>query len=142
LKTTVDRASVLGVVTEIRDGYAWNEGNAIGHLWESAKDSITATEAFEASTPVRRLAMLHEDAISSAHLGECKRRLTALLIHHECKQRNVAVGEKATETFERLTGLPLKSATSMDQTACAWLKFIEGWGFGGLVLAGAGHRSA
>lgn len=142
LERSVDRESVLGVIAAIRDGHAWNEDNAIGRLWAGAKDSITTTEAFKASTPVRRLAMLHGDAISSAHLGECKRKFTALLIHHECKQRNVAVGKKATETFEKLTGLPLTSATSMNQTACAWLKFVEVWGLGGLVLAGPGHRSA
>lgn len=142
LVPTVNREAVLGGIAALREGYVWNCKNKVETLWANKDESFTTSEQFKRSSPIERLGLLHTHATSSAHVNECRRRITALFIHHECKQKGVSTGKKAAEDLARMTGLPFTSAKDVDPTAQSWLRFMEVWGLGGLVIPGYGHKAA
>lgn len=146
LKTTVNDGLVLGAMTALSSGLSWREDkdNKIEDLWAAEESAITSTR-FKRSSPVERLAILHDSSISTAYSSEYKRRITALLIHHELKQNRKSASDAATRQLQRLSELSRKpSANIKAVSACAnsWLKFVEAWGLGGLVLPGPEHQSA
>jgi hypothetical protein len=144
LKSTVNREAILGAVAALRDGCSWNAENKIEDLW-AAEDSVITSVRFKQSSPEERLTMLHESSISSAYWSEYKRRITALLIQHERKQTRKSTSNAATEQIHRLKKLsvkPLANTKGVLLTASAWLRFVEVWGLGGLVMPGPGHQRA
>lgn len=136
LKPTVDRTTVHGAVTALRAGLLWS---GMDRLW-AADQSVTASARFSDSPPIRRLGMLHELALSSGHAVECRRRITALLIHHECKQKRIPMVKKSMNELSKVAGISLENANDIIPTARAWLRFIKIWGLGGLAMPGPGHK--
>lgn len=142
IKPTVEPAVVRGAIKALREGHVWNCENNIEDLW-AGDNPILISDDFKRSSPMRRLGMLHADAISSVHSNECKRRITALLIHDGHKQAASIVedsNELPAAELAQLIGLPAVSAKNAISTARGWLRFIGAWGLGGLVLPGPGHR--
>lgn len=144
LKSTVDREAVLGAVAALRNGLSWNVKNNIEDLW-AAEDSVITSDRFKRSSPAERLTMLYESSISTAYWSEYKRRVTALLIHHEGKQGRKSTSNAATEKARKLktlAGRSLADAKCLSLTANAWLRFVGVWGLGGLVMPGPGQQRA
>jgi hypothetical protein len=139
LESTVSRETVLGAIAALRDGLSWHCENSIEGLW-LAYDAVVASERFKCSLPAERLNMLHESVILTAYSTEYKRRITALLIQHERKQDRTSTGETATEKLQRLTGMSSANAKDVAPTAAGWLRFVEVWGLGGLLMPGPGHK--
>jgi hypothetical protein len=146
-KATVSSELVLGAVAALLSGVSWIEdkNNKIEDLWAAEEFAITS-ERFKLSSPVERLAILHNSSVSTAFSSEYKRRITALLIQHELKQNRKSASNAATGQVRKLRKLSKKSPMN-DQAVslCAnsWLRFVEaGWGLGGLVLPGPGHHGA
>jgi transposase len=136
LKSTVNREAILGAVAALRDGCSWNAENKIEDLW-AAEDSVITSVRFKQSSP--------EERLTSAYWSEYKRRITALLIQHERKQTRKSTSNAATEQIHRLKKLsvkPLANTKGVLLTASAWLRFVEVWGLGGLVMPGPGHQRA
>jgi hypothetical protein len=140
-------------LTALEDGHKWITENDVSDLWVS-KDPVTADGPSEDISPLQRLAMLYESVLSSEHSNEVKRRLTALLIHHECQVNRIPVsklmgkgkrkefgkGKDWNCEFAKPTGVSFGTATDALNTAYAWIKFIKAWGLGGLVMPAPGYR--
>jgi len=139
LKCTVSRETVLGAIAALRDGLSWHSENSVESLWLDY-DVVVASERFKCSPPTERLNMLHESVISTSYASEYKRRITALLIQHERKQDRTSTGETTTGKLQRLTGMSSANAKDVAPTASGWLRFMEVWGLGGLLMPGPGHK--
>jgi hypothetical protein len=135
----VNREAVLGAIAALRNGLSWHCENKIDDLWE-AYVAIVASERFKRSPPTERLNMLHESVVSTTYSSEYKRRITALLIQHERKQDRTS--GTVTGKLQKLTGMSSASAKDVAPTASAWLRFVEIWGLGGLLMPGPGHKRA
>lgn len=140
----------------LREGYEYNRDKDIGDLWD-VKEPVGVHHAPEDSSYLQRLTILHESVLSSVHLHDIKRRFTALLIYHECKENLIPVskgngkgkGAKKAKEEERKweggpakrTGLSFKNAKVVHTNAYAWTNFIKAWGLGGLVMPGPSHSN-
>jgi hypothetical protein len=146
-KATLTWKVARDVFTSLRNGHQWNTTNDISKLWIS-KDPVNADGLPGDISQLQRLARLHEGVLSTEHSNEVKRRLTALLIHHECKENGIPIKKlktkgKRKEVKERKswdsdlakpTGLSFATATDALNTSYAWIKFTKAWGLGGLVI--------
>lgn len=135
----MNREAVLGAIAALRDGLSWHCKNRIEDLW-AAYDAVVTSERFKCSPPTERLNMLHESAIATAYSSEYKRRITALLIQHERKQDRTSTSKTVTGNLQMLTGMSSANAKDVAPTASAWLRFVEVWGLGGLLMPGPGHK--
>lgn len=124
----------------LQKGYVWAHETEVEKIW-SVDDSADVSENSTDSSDLHRLSSLYKKVVSSTHGSECKRRFLALLFHHECRRHRVAIGKKGKEEIKRSTGMSFSSAQDLQQTAWAWLKFVDGRGLGGLLIAGPGQRS-
>lgn len=154
LKPALTWKVAQNAITALRIGYEWNCENNIEDLWIS-KDPVTSNEPPEDVAPLRRLTRLYNSVLSSEHSNEVRRRIIALLIHHECREnristRRVKAARKGTKIEEgkewnlryaEITGMCFDHAIKVNYTAYAWIKFIRAWGIGGLVMPGAGQRN-
>jgi hypothetical protein len=146
LKSTVSAELVLGAMTALRSGLSWNKDkdNKIEDLWAAEESAMTSTQ-FKCCSFLDRLAILHDSSISTAFSSEYKRRITALLILHEHKQNHGSTSDTTTRQLQRLNKLSRKPSSdirTISKCAHSWLRFVEAWGFGGLVLPGPGHQGA
>lgn len=139
LKPTVDCGIVRGALAALHDGYAWNCDNDIASLW-TLDDSAIPPVIFEGGSPLPRLAVLYKRTLASAHSGEYKRRILALLIHHECRKSGIPMSNEGSEELEKLAELSFQSTNDLRLTAQSWLRVINSWGMGGLMMPGPGQR--
>lgn len=134
----------------LQEGYEYIRDKGIGNLWD-LKEPVGIHQPPEDNSPLQRVTIFHESISSSVHLNDVKRRFTALLIYHECKENLIQVtkrkGKQEREEERRWggesakrTGLSFKSARGVHNNAYAWTNFIRAWGLGGLVMPGPSHR--
>lgn len=133
----VDPVTVEGAIAALFAGQEWHHGNVISDLW-SSEDKAELTQS---TTPIQRLTMLYNNVSSSAHSVAFKRRILISLWLHECKQNRIKINRGESKEVEEKTGLSFGKAAVVDKAARGWLRFIEAWGIGGLVMPGAGHSS-
>jgi hypothetical protein len=143
-KSTVSTEKVLGAVAALRSGLEWwkKTEDKIEDLWAVAESAITTTQ-FKHSSPVGRLAILHNSSVSEAFWSEFKRRMSALLFQHLRKQNHKNARNGARRQVQRPEMLCKKlpvNAEAMSACANSWLKFVEVWGLGGLILPGPRHQ--
>jgi hypothetical protein len=121
----VNETFVQGAVEQILSGYLWHidEKNKIGDLW--AEESIITSEQFKDRSHSEHLVILYNLSVSSVFSNEFKRRILVLLMNHERKQIRTSASDRA-----------------ISDSANGWLRWIECWGFGGLLLPGPGYQSA
>lgn len=154
LKPALTWKVAQNAITALRIGYEWNCENNIEDLWVS-KDPVASNEPPKDVSPLRRLTRLYSSVVSSEHSNEVRRRIIALLIHHECRENRISTRRvkaarkgKGTEEgkewdlkYAEKTGLSFDHAIKVNYTAYAWIKFIRAWGIGGLVMPGPGQRN-
>jgi hypothetical protein len=158
-KATLTWEVARDAFTALRKGHQWTTENDISKLWKP-KDHVTADESPGDISQLQRLGKLHESVLSTQHSSEIKRRLTALLIHHEYKVNSIPIKmlkvrrkKKAVEMqkvvekekdwecgLAKPTGLSFATATDALNTAYAWIKFMKAWGLGGLVIPAPANR--
>lgn len=124
-------------IAALQEGFKWNCENDVGELWVS-REPVIASDSSENCSPLQRLTKMYESVLSSAHSTEVKRRIIALLIHHECQEHRISI--KKRKRKQRETGLPIDTATVINFTAYAWIRFVRSWGLGGLVIPDTGAR--
>jgi hypothetical protein len=139
LSSSVDCAVVRGALAALRDGYAWICNNDIGDLWKT-DDSATLTGSSEGSSPIQRLAESYKRTLATLHSGEYRRRILALLMHHECRKSGIHVSNEGNKELEKLIGFSFQSISDFRNTAQSWLRVINSWGMGGLMMLGPSHR--
>jgi hypothetical protein len=145
LKSTVSCDLALGAFTAILSGLTWHKTNKIEDLWAKGESDIITSERFKCSSPLERLAILYDSSVSDAFWNEFKRRILALLIQHDHKQPHKSASIGATGRVQGLEKLFRKvpaNANAVSKCANSWIRWIEVWGFGGLVLPGPGHQGA
>jgi len=139
LKSSVDCELVRGALAALREGYAWTRDKDLGDLWRS-DDSATPTGSSEGGSPIQRLAISYKKTFTTLRSGEYRRVILALLMHHECRKSGIQVSREGNTELEKLTGFPFQSIGDFRCAAQSWLRVINSWGMGGLMLLGPSHR--
>jgi hypothetical protein len=81
-------------------------------------------------------------------LTQIKKRLTVLLLHHECRERRIPIdklkskrkrkelqeGIGWTNELTQVTSLSPTQGADFLSASYAWLDFTKAWGLGGLVI--------
>lgn len=140
-KSAVDSSVVRSALEALHDGYAWICDHEIGELWTS-DDLVISPEPYEGNSPLQRLAISFQKTFATVRFGEYKRRILALLMHHECRKNGICISKEGDKELENLIGFPFRGIYDFRSTAQAWLRVINSWGLGGLMMPGLGGRSA
>lgn len=94
-KSTVDYEVVRGAISAVQKGYTWTQETDVEKIW-SIDGSANTSQEFNSSSDLHRLSLLYKKVVSSTHGSECKRRILALLYHHECRRHRISIGKKGT----------------------------------------------
>jgi hypothetical protein len=117
-------------------------------LWTSEVGLIpsqeTSSESCGESSALRFLASMHERAEIAKSRGEIATRFTTLLLHHEYERiQSRCEGQAvAEEMFVRSTGRSTKDSTQDRTNAQAWLRLMEIFGSGALLMPDTASNSA
>lgn len=103
----------------------------------------TLSESRHVSSALGLLVSLHERAQILQSCGEIATRFTTLLLHHEYERiQSLREGEAAAEEmFFRSTGREMKDSAQDRTKAQAWLRLMENFGAGALLMANAASNS-
>jgi hypothetical protein len=109
-------------------------------LWASEGDLIPSRETFlksrNGSFPLGLLVSVHERAETSKSRSEIATRFTTLLLHHEYEriQSHCEGQAVAEERFLASTGRDMKDSAQDRTKAQAWLRLMENFGSGALLM--------
>lgn len=117
-------------------------------LWTSEVSLIpsqeTSSESWGESSALRFLASIHERAGVAKSRGEIATRFTTLLLHHEYERIQSRCEKQAVaeEMFVRSTGRSTEDSTQDRKNAQAWLRLMEIFGSGALLMPDEASNSA
>jgi hypothetical protein len=140
------RSRVLQVVRSLRTGGTelFAEGQA---LLTSAVILIppqeTLSESRSETVPLRLLVSVHEKVETAKSRSEIATRFTALLLHHEYERiQSQCEGRAAAEKrFSRSTGRDMEDSAQDRTKAQAWLRLMENFGSGALLMPSEASNS-
>lgn len=144
--TPYPRSRALQVIRGLRTGGTQPlvEGQA---QWTSGVPLISSQETFSASrngsSALGLLISMHERAEISKFRGEIVTRFTTLLLHHEYERiQSCCEGQVIAEKiFSDSTGRSMKDSTQRLTNAQAWLRLMEIFGSGALLVLDAALNS-